>query len=71
MGSYYEHSLTGIEKEKLPNASLAAAMVARVDMIVSWNFKHIVHYDKIRGYHGVNLLNGYMAIPIYSPPEVI
>lgn len=50
---------------------IAAATIARVDMIVSWNFKHIVHYDKISGYHGVNLLNGYTAIPIYSPPEVV
>jgi hypothetical protein len=50
---------------------IAAASVARVDMIVSWNFKHIVHFDKIRGYHGVNLLQGYAAIPIHSPPEVI
>lgn len=50
---------------------IAAASVARVDMIVSWNFRHIVHYDKIQGYHGVNLLMGYLAIPIYSPPEVI
>lgn len=40
-------------------------------MIVSWNFKHIVHFDKISGYHGVNLLEGYKAIPIYSPLEVI
>lgn len=52
-------------------AHIAAASVARVDMIVSWNFKHIVHYDKIRGYHGVNLMKGYGTIPIYSPPEVI
>ena len=50
---------------------ISAASVARVDMIVSWNFRHIVHYDKIQGYHGVNLLMGYFAIPIYSPPEVI
>lgn len=52
-------------------AHIAAATVARVDMIVSWNFRHIVHYDKIRGYHGVNLLRGYSAIPIHSPPEVV
>ncbi len=50
---------------------IAAASVARVDMIVSWNFKHIVHFEKIRGYHGVNLLMGYLAIPIFAPPEVI
>ncbi len=50
---------------------IAAATVADVDLIVSWNFRHIVHYDKISGYHGVNLLHGYRAIPIFSPLEVI
>jgi len=50
---------------------IAFATVAGVDLIVSWNFKHIVHFKKIRGYHAVNLLEGYPAIPIYSPREVI
>jgi hypothetical protein len=50
---------------------IAAATVAEVDIIVSWNFKHIVHYEKISGYQGVNLLEGYSAIRIYSPLEVI
>jgi predicted nucleic acid-binding protein len=50
---------------------IASATVARVDLIVSWNFKHIVHYERIRGYHAVNLLEGFHPIPIYSPWEVI
>jgi hypothetical protein len=50
---------------------IAAATVADVDLIVSWNFKHIVHYEKISGYQGVNLLEGYNAIRIFSPLEVI
>lgn len=50
---------------------IASATVAGVDLIVSWNFKHIVHFQKIRGYHAVNLLEGYHAIPIHSPREVI
>jgi len=50
---------------------IALASVVGVDLIVSWNFKHIVHFDKIRGYHGVNLLNGYKPIPIHSPREVV
>jgi len=50
---------------------IACATVADVDMIVSWNFKHIVHFDKIRGYHGVNMLKGYSLIPVYSPLEVV
>lgn len=50
---------------------VASASIAEVDFIISWNFKHIVHYDKIRGYQAVNLLNGYKTINFYSPKEVI
>ena len=50
---------------------IASASVADVDLIVSWNFKHIVHFEKIRGYHAVNLLRGFHQIPIHSPTEVI
>lgn len=50
---------------------IACASVADVDLIVSWNFKHIVHYDKIKQYHAVNLLKGYRMIPIHTPREVV
>jgi hypothetical protein len=50
---------------------IASASVADVDFVVSWNFKHIVHYDKISGYQAINLMNGYREIKIYSPREVI
>ncbi|MFH1563357.1 MAG: PIN domain protein [Nitrospirota bacterium] len=50
---------------------IAVASVAEVDFVVSWNFKHIVHYEKISGYQAVNLLNGYKPIHIYSPKEVV
>ena len=50
---------------------IAAASVAGVDFVVSWNFKHIVHYEKIRGYQAINLLQGYEPIQIFSPKEVV
>ncbi len=50
---------------------VAAATVLDADLIVSWNFKHIVHYDKIRGFNAVNRLNGYKLVEIYSPLEVV
>lgn len=50
---------------------IAAATVAGVDFVVSWNFKHIVHYDKIRGFQAINLLQGYEPIQIFSPKEVV
>ncbi len=50
---------------------VAVATVAGVDMIVSWNFKHIVHYDKIAGYNAINTEYGYKAVQIFSPKEVV
>jgi predicted nucleic acid-binding protein len=50
---------------------IAIATFYEVDMVVSWNFKHIVHFDKIAGFESVNLLKGYRTPRIYSPMEVI
>ena len=50
---------------------VAAATVARVDAIVSWNFKHIVRLDKMKAYNSVNLQNGYGILTIISPKEAI
>ena len=49
---------------------VAAATVARADLILSWNFKHIVNYDRIRKFNGVNALKGYAAVEIRSPLEL-
>ena len=49
---------------------IALATVAEVDLLVSWNFKHIVHFNKIRLFTAVNLELGYKPIQIYSPREV-
>ena len=49
---------------------IALATLAEVDLLVSWNFRHIVHYDKIRAFNAVNLERGYKPIQIYSPREV-
>ena len=50
---------------------VALATMAKADMIVSWNFKHIVHFEKMRGFNSVNLREGYQAIEIHSPREVV
>jgi hypothetical protein len=49
---------------------VAAAIVARADAIVSWNFKHIVRIDKMRAYNQVNLQIGFGLLSIVSPQEV-
>ena len=50
---------------------IALATIHRVDVLVSWNFKHIVNLARIRGYNGVNLKNGYTTIEIRNPKELI
>lgn len=49
---------------------VAAATVIRVDAIVSWNFKHIVRFDRIKAYNQVNISLGYGIMTIVSPEEV-
>lgn len=49
---------------------IALATIAEVDLLVSWNFKHVVHYNKIRLFNAVNLEQGYKPLAIYSPREV-
>jgi len=45
-------------------------VVADIDVLVSWNLKHIVRLDKIRIFNAVNLELGYKQLQIYSPREV-
>jgi len=49
---------------------IALATVARVDVLVSWNFKHIVNLKRIHAYNGVNLKKGYPLLEIRTPREV-
>ena len=46
---------------------IAYACVYNCDMIVSWNFNHMVNYKTISGVKGANALAGYKEMPIYSP----
>jgi predicted nucleic acid-binding protein len=50
---------------------IALATIYRADVLVSWNFKHIVNLNRIRGYNSVNLKTGYPSIEIRSPLELI
>jgi len=49
---------------------IAIATVARVDVLVSWNFRHIVNLDRIHGFNAVNLRSSYPLLEIRSPLEV-
>jgi len=50
---------------------IAVATVYKVDVLVSWNFKHIVNLKRIRGYNSVNLRSGYPMLEIRTPIEVL
>jgi predicted nucleic acid-binding protein len=59
------------EKSTADALHVALATVAKCQLIVSWNFKHIVHFQKVPLYRAINTVKGYTEINIYSPPEVI
>lgn len=50
---------------------IATATIHRVDILASWNFRHIVNIQRIRGYNSINLKNGYPILEIRSPKEII
>jgi predicted nucleic acid-binding protein len=50
---------------------IVLATVYRADVLASWNFKHIVNLDRIKGYNSVNLKYGYQLLEIRSPKDLI
>lgn len=63
-GAVPEHSLDDARH-------IALATIQRVDVLVSWNFKHIVNLNRIHAYNSVNIKEGYSVLEIRSPKEVI
>lgn len=50
---------------------IANATLHKVDMLISWNFKHIVNVYRIRGYNSINLRLGHGTLEIHSPKEIV
>ena len=50
---------------------IALATIHKVDVLASWNFKHIVNLSRIKGYNSVNLKLGYSMIEIRSPKDLV
>lgn len=68
--TYIQEKILG--KSSLDDAyHIAIATVNRLDVLVSWNFKHIVNYDKIKLFNSINLRLGYPIIEIRSPKEFV
>lgn len=59
------------QASRLDAQHIATATVHRVDVLVSWNFKHVVNLRRIQGYNSVNLRQGYPLLEIRSPQEVL
>lgn len=51
-------------------AQIALATIARADLLLSWNFRHIVNFDRIRLFNSVNLAQGYGLLDIRCPKEI-
>lgn len=66
---YLQHKILP-ERFRNDMLHIALATITDVDILVSWNFRHIVRYDKIRQFNAVNLQQGYHILDIYSPREV-
>lgn len=52
-------------------AHVAIASVCGADLVLSWNFKHLVNFERIRKFNAVNLMHGYKALDIRSPRELV
>jgi len=63
-----ENVAGGASQEDCRHIALAA--VNKADVLVSWNYKHMVNIFRIRGYNSVNLRLGYSLIDIRSPKEM-
>jgi len=50
---------------------IALATINRADYLISWNFKHIVNVQRIRGYNAINIKNGYKQLEIRSPRDFV
>jgi len=50
---------------------IAIATINKVDVLASWNFKHIVNINRIRGYNSVNMKNGYATLEIRNPRDLV
>lgn len=68
--AYLEAEVVG-EASTIDATHVALATLSNCQLLVSWNFKHIVHRDKAPRYNAVNTLRGLPTIGIYSPAEVV
>jgi hypothetical protein len=71
LAAEYIHDGAVGKNERADALHIALATAARVDVLVSWNFKHIVNLRRIHAFNAVNLKQGYPVLEIRNPREVI
>lgn len=49
---------------------IALATIYKADVLASWNFKHIVNLERIRGYNSINFREGYQMTEIRTSKEI-
>lgn len=49
---------------------IALATINNASVLASWNFKHIVNLERIRGYNSINMREGYQITEIRTPKEI-
>ena len=57
-------------KQETDAEHIAMATILKVDTLVSWNFKHMVNFFRLKQYNSINLKYGYSIIDIRTPKEV-
>jgi len=66
---YIEEKVVG-KTSRVDCQHIALATINKVDALVSWNFKHIVNLERIRGYNSINFREGYQMTEIRTPKEI-
>ena len=66
---YIEEKVVG-KTSRADCQHIALATINKVEVLVSWNFKHIVNLERIRGYNSINFREGYQMTEIRTPKEI-
>lgn len=68
--TYINENVVG-ETSRADCLHIALATIHNADILVSWNFKHIVNVNRIRGYNSVNYRHGHKLLEIRTPREIL
>jgi predicted nucleic acid-binding protein len=68
--AYLEHGV--VPPSKIEDAQhVAAAVASDLDVLVSWNYRHLVNVRRREEFHQISVMNGYYKpLQIVTPPEV-